>query len=86
MRFSSRIFTANGTAYSPRDFTHIDQTGSFSSGVGDGATVSFSIPINDDNVVENSETFHVQLAQIDPALLVVNPNRSNVLIQDNDGE
>ena len=81
-----RIFTENGTAFSSRDFTHVNQIGQFNPGAGNGATVSFSIPISDDVVVENTESFYVQLAKVDSALQVVNPNRSTVLIQDNDGE
>lgn len=81
-----RIFTENGTAYSPRDFTHLDRTGIFSPGASDGAKLAFSVVISDDEVVENTESFYVQLAEIDPALQVINPNRSTVLIQDNDGK
>lgn len=86
MKCSFRIFTENGTAYSPRDFTHLDQIGGFNPGVGNGAKVSFSIVISDDVVVENTESFFVQLAEINSALQIVNPNRSTVFIQDNDGE
>ncbi|CAB3981091.1 tandem-95 repeat, partial [Paramuricea clavata] len=81
---SFRIFTENGTAYSPRDFTHLDQIGVFNPGVGNDAKVSFSIVISNDVVVENTESFFVQLAEINSALQIVNPNRSTVFIQDND--
>ena len=81
-----RIFTENGTAYSPQDFTHLDETGQFNPGVGVGATVSFSIPISDDFVAENTESFYVQLVEVDSALKVTSPNQSTVFIQDNDGE
>ncbi len=64
----------------------MDQIGTFNPGVGAGSTVSFSIPISDDVVVENTESFFVQLAQVDSVLQVVNPNRSTVFIQDNDGK
>ena len=64
----------------------MDQIGTFNPGVGAGSTVLFSIPISDDVVVENTESFFVQLAQVDSVLQVVNPNRSTVFIQDNDGK
>ena len=64
----------------------MDQIGTFNPGVGAGSKVSFSIPISNDVVVENTESFFAQLAQVDPALQVVNPNRSTVFIQDNDGK
>ncbi|XP_028399458.1 uncharacterized protein LOC114522881 [Dendronephthya gigantea] len=78
------ISTKNGSALSPRDFTHLEQVGRFSAGLGNGATLSISIDISDDVVVENTEDFYVQLAEIDSALQVANPNRSIVYIQDND--
>jgi hypothetical protein len=64
----------------------LNQIGKFDPGDGDGATVSFTIPISDDVVVENTESFYVQLVELNPALRVINPNRSTVFIQDNDGE
>ena len=64
----------------------MDQIGQFNPGAGNGATISFSISISDDIVVENTESFYVQLVELDSALQVINPNRSTVLIQDNDGK
>ena len=37
-------------------------------------------------MVENTESFYVQLVELEPALQVINPNRSTVSIQDNDGK
>ena len=49
--------------------------------------VPFNVPINDDNILENTEMFTVT---IDPSLpsrvTVGNPDQSTVTIMDNDGE
>ena len=49
--------------------------------------ITFDVPINDDNILENTEMFTLT---IDPSLpsrvTVGNPDRSTVTILDNDGE
>ena len=64
----------------------MDQTGVFNPGAENGAKLPFSVVISDDAVVENTESFYVQLVELEPALQVINPNRSTVFIQDNDGK
>ena len=44
-----------------------------------------TIPILDDNIVEDSETIIVTLTSTDPAA-IVNPSRASVTIEDNDGK
>ncbi len=47
---------------------------------------SFFIPITNDAIVENSETFAVALESRDPNVLVVGPQVTIVTIEDDDGE
>ena len=53
----------------------------------DEGTTSFniSVPIEDDNILENPENFNAVLSSTDPAA-VLDPDTATVTITDNDGE
>ena len=80
-----RVITENGTAFYPNDFAYLDSTFSFPEGSVNGATVKVNIDILEDLFVENNETFYLKLVEADNALQVTSPSRSEVTINDNDG-
>ncbi|TKC54799.1 aggregation factor core protein MAFp3, isoform C, partial [Pedobacter hiemivivus] len=63
--FTVDYATANGTAESPGDYTAITAgTVSFPAGSASGAFQTFTVAINDDNLVESGETFSASLTGI----------------------
>ena len=54
---------------------------------GPGAELtSIEIQIIDDQFVESTEFFKLGLSSSDPAVVLVRPDRTKVIIRDNDGE
>lgn len=56
--------TADGTATAGLDYTATSGTASFSGALGE--TVSFTVPINDDSIVEATEAFNIVLSNVVP--------------------
>ena len=76
----------NAKAGATKDYDEVLHTVVF--GAGDDPeenTVCFDIIVNDDDVVEHLETFHLELQNIDNALYG-EPRIAEVFIEDNDGE
>ena len=78
--------TADGTATAGLDYTAINGTASFVGNIGE--TFSFTVPINDDNVVEATEAFNIVLSNAVPLGIAsaagVNLIDGSVSITDND--
>lgn len=74
----------NNTAKSPGDYDEIaDGQLQFNIGDGNGAVRLISIGINDDDIIEQLETFQVQLTAITSD--TISSNTASVNINDNDG-
>ena len=73
--------TADGIAVAAADYPATNGTLTYADGVGGNQTIS--IPITDDNTVENSETFTVTLSNVSRATLGANSS-ATVNIIDND--
>ena len=78
--------TADGTATAGLDYTATNGTASFVGNIGE--TFSFTVPINDDNVVEATEAFNIVLSNAVPLGIAsaagVNLIDGSVSITDND--
>ena len=84
--FTVDFATADGTATAGLDYTATSGTANFVGAVGE--TVSFTVPINDDTIVEDTEAFNILLSNvvtgsIVPATSIVTADGS-VSIVDND--
>ncbi|WP_316801641.1 Calx-beta domain-containing protein [Pedobacter frigidisoli] len=82
--FSVDYATANGTAIAGTDYTATNGTLTFPAGSAAGTTLSFTVPINDDNVVEATETFSASLSNITGGVVTIATATANVSITDND--
>ncbi|WP_231582729.1 Calx-beta domain-containing protein [Pedobacter sp. BMA] len=82
--FSVDYATANGTAIAGADYTATNGTLTFPAGSAAGTTLSFTVPINDDNVVEATETFSASLSNITGGVVTIATATANVSITDND--
>ncbi|WP_165503654.1 Calx-beta domain-containing protein, partial [Pedobacter hiemivivus] len=82
--FTVDYATANGTAQSPGDYTAITAgTVSFPAGSASGAFQTFTVAINDDNLVEPGETFSASLTGI-TGLATIGIATATTTINDND--
>ena len=73
--------TINSTATSPADFTSVTGTLTFAA----GETVkTFTVPINDDLLIEGNESFNVVLTGPNAGNFLGSPNTATVTIVDND--
>ena len=55
----------------------------------DNPSVNLSIPITDDLLLEGNETFFLTLTAVNDTLVrisAISPDRTEIVIQDNDGE
>ena len=73
--------TSNGSAVDPSDYT--STSGSLSWVDGDAAAKTFTVTINDDSIVENTESFNVSLSNVVNATLGAN-NSATVTINNDD--
>ena len=73
-------FTGGGVDYNSGPYTV-----TFPAGV---TTVSFNIPITDDNVLENNEDIQIEInvSSLPSRVFVGNPSQATVTIVDNDGK
>jgi hypothetical protein len=81
--FTVDYVTANGTAQSPLDYASTPGQVSFPAGSASGAFQTFTVAINDDNLVEPGETFSASLTSI-TGLATIGTATATTTINDND--
>lgn len=77
-----RVEKSGGTA-SDQDHGNVDRDIVFAKGA---STLDVSIDITDDKLVEKAEHFTVKLSSTDKAVASVQPDKTRVIIIDNDGK
>ncbi|RYX78251.1 tandem-95 repeat protein, partial [bacterium] len=82
--FTVDYTTVNGTAVAGLDFTARANTLTFPAGSLAGATLTFTVPINDDNLVEPTEDFSAAISNVRGAAVTIATATANVSITDND--
>ncbi|SDD06159.1 Calx-beta domain-containing protein [Pedobacter soli] len=82
--FTVDYTTANGTAGAGSDYAPTSGTLTFAAGSAAGTTLTFSVPINDDNLVEPDETFNGTIANVTGGLVTIADSSATVTITDND--
>ncbi|WP_412468438.1 Calx-beta domain-containing protein [Pedobacter sp. KLB.chiD] len=82
--FSVNYATANGTAIAGLDYTATSGTLTFPANAAAGATLTFTVPINDDDLIEPSETFNVTLSNVTGGVVTIGALPATVTITDND--
>ncbi|WP_316829641.1 Calx-beta domain-containing protein [Pedobacter aquatilis] len=82
--FSVNYATSNGTAIASQDYTATSGTLTFPAGSQAGATLTFAVPITDDNLVEPNETFTATLSNVTGGLVTIGTASATVSIIDND--
>lgn len=80
--FSAKLLTAYTGAATNLDFTAIDTNLTFSTGV---VTLTYTVPITKDAVIDTNETFDVQIQTVDTGFDAVSPTNAVVTIIDNTG-
>ncbi|MEC8019282.1 MAG: Calx-beta domain-containing protein, partial [Actinomycetota bacterium] len=85
--FKVNLTTSDGTATAGSDYTITNTQVTFNA-TGDNQTPSVTVPINDDSVVEDNETFTVRLTNLTgvSASLVDTSDNATVTITDKDGQ
>jgi hypothetical protein len=81
--FAVNYTTSGLTAQAPEDYTHTTGTLNFPAGSVSGTTLTFAVPILDDNIVESGETFSVTLSGI-TGLTTIGTASATTTIIDND--
>ncbi|MHB1197720.1 MAG: Calx-beta domain-containing protein [Lutibacter sp.] len=81
--FTVNYATANGSALAPGDYTSNSGTLTFAGTNNEVKTIT--VPIIDDNLIEPSENFIVNLSNLSTTLIVINDNQGTGTITDNDG-
>ncbi|WP_443943537.1 Calx-beta domain-containing protein [Pedobacter sp. AW1-32] len=82
--FTVDYATANGTALAGLDYTATGGTLTFPANSPAGTTLTVSIPIIDDNIVEESESFTVGISNVTGADVAIGTSPATVVIADND--
>ena len=82
--FTVDYATANGTALSGLDYTATSGTLTFPANSPAGTVLTVAIPVLEDNIVENAETFGVGLSNVVGADVAIGASPANVTIADND--
>ena len=80
-RVTARVFTADGTARSPADFTAIDQTLVFAPGE---TSKTVPVEVDNDGLLEHDETFTVSLDAVSAAATLESDASAEVRIDDDD--
>ena len=81
-----RLLTMDGTALSDRDYSSLNQTLTFSP---DTTTQVISVPLLDDSIDEEDETFLASLeldSSSDDQNIQIQPDEATLLILDDDGK
>ncbi|RZJ99203.1 MAG: tandem-95 repeat protein, partial [Novosphingobium sp.] len=76
--------TSNGTASSGIDYTATSGTLTFPGGSVAGQTLTFTVPINNDNLVEPGETLTGIISNVTGGLVTIATNSATLTITDND--
>jgi len=79
---SAQLATSNGTATAGSDYTAVTQTVTF--GAGDTAAKTVTIPISDDQLVEQAETVNLTLSAATGGAKLGTPATATLTITDND--
>ncbi|RYE69742.1 MAG: tandem-95 repeat protein, partial [Rhizobiaceae bacterium] len=83
--FTVDYVTSNGSATSGVDYVATSGKLTFPSNSAAGTTLTFTVPINDDNLVEPSETFNATLSNITGGIVTLGTRMATVtIIADND--
>ena len=85
--FLKRFSTESDTAVSPGDFSNI--AGSdliFKKGESGGSKIYTTVTVNDDVIIESTESLKVKLTFVDPGLVPINPSNATVSIVDDDSK
>ena len=82
--FTVDYATADGTATAGTDYTATAGTLIFPAGSAAGATLNFTVPVNDDNLVEATENFTATLSNVRGAAVTIATASASVNITDND--
>jgi uncharacterized repeat protein (TIGR01451 family)/gliding motility-associated-like protein len=82
--FTVDYATSNGTAIAGLDYTATSGTLTFPAGSAAGATLTFTVSINDDNIVESNETFNASISNVTGGLVTIATNTVTTTIIDND--
>ena len=82
--FTVAYATADGTALAGLDYTATSGTLTFPAGAAAGVTLSFSVPINDDNLIEANETFSASINNVTGGLVTIGTGTATTTIIDND--
>ena len=81
--FTVAYATANGSAITPGDYTNTNGILTFTGN--NGETHNVVVPIIDDNLIEPTENFFVNLSNLNTSLIGINDNQGIGTIIDNDG-
>ncbi len=82
--FSVDYATANGAATAGNDYTTTTGTLNFPAGSLAGATLTFTVPVINDNIVEPAETFVATIGNVTGGLVTIATNTATATITDND--
>ncbi|MCZ4222600.1 Calx-beta domain-containing protein [Pedobacter rhodius] len=82
--FTVNYATSNGTAVAGSDYTATSGTLTFPAGSAAGATLTFAVPVTDDNLVESNENFTATLSNVSGGLVTIATASATVSILDND--
>ncbi|MDQ0966461.1 putative repeat protein (TIGR01451 family)/gliding motility-associated-like protein [Flavobacterium sp. W4I14] len=82
--FSVNYITASGTAVSGSDYTTTSGTLNFPANAAAGSTITFTVPIIDDNIAEPSETFTATLSGLTGGVVIISNATATATIIDND--
>ncbi|MCX2576362.1 Calx-beta domain-containing protein, partial [Pedobacter sandarakinus] len=82
--FSVDYSTSNGTATAGADYTAATGTLNFPAGSLAGTSLNFTVPINDDNLVEGAENFTATLNNVTGGIVTIGTATATVTITDND--
>jgi hypothetical protein len=79
MEAMARLFSLDGTANAPDDYTPINVDVSIPAG---SQTSTINVPINDDEIYESDETFTINISN--PTNATIGDGQATITIQDND--
>ncbi|MBB6236584.1 putative repeat protein (TIGR01451 family), partial [Pedobacter sp. AK013] len=82
--FTVDYTTVDGTAKAGSDYTAKNGTLTFPAGSAAGSTLTFTVPIINDNVVEPTETFSATLSNVTGNLVTIATGTATATITDND--
>nr|WP_320154117.1 Calx-beta domain-containing protein [uncultured Draconibacterium sp.] len=82
--FTVNVATADNSALAGSDYTTSSATLDFTGKLSDGDTIRFTVPVNDDSLLEPVEDFTASLSAITGGLVTINDTTATATITDND--